>query len=414
MIFFLPLIILLLTMGQAHAYTTQTPEISGFNNRTMKLTGGSGGFSGGNYARTGTVLINGKTVPIPGSLKPSSTMGNIVKNALKLNPYKIAGTLAAAWLIEQGIEWFEDSKQWKKTDLSSPVPEYPDSSTWGHNKTGYSCYISSPTVTPGCDLRTAINQIVQKFWAGSTLNSYTYMGQLDANTRRYSISLTSPTGDPYTIQDDLIKGAPFSGTPSQPTVVMTDAEWNALADPMPTVGAELPTAEYLPEGVTIVEPPAYIPQTVTVGAPYTKADGSTAQPMAKISPAGDGQVTIDTYEQPLTNPDGTPVPSGTPSTDTTEQPEPPKDPCIENPGRLGCMEAGADEYALPKKEVAFTFTPEASPIGPGSCPAPISVLGQSLSYQPACDAMNMIKPLVLALSSMMAAYILLGAFKGGD
>lgn len=408
MTYLLPLILLLLTFcGQSHAFTTQTPEISGYNNRTMKLTGGSGGFAGGTYSRTGTVVINGKTVPIPGSLKPSSGMGNIIKNALKLNPYKIAGTLAAGWLIDQGLQWMEDTQQWVK---SSPASGPVEGKYWRVVYRDNAC----ATEGTNCTFDGAKSAYVATFKTFNAANnpSNEYWGPAVA------------TGDPTLFLVDFYyqengvgsyikEQVSFYSYGAAPDEVkpMTDAEWDALADPMPTVGAEAPLAPYLPEGVTIVEPPAYTPQTVTVGAPYTKPDGSTAQPMAKISPAGDGQVTTDTYEQPLTNPDGTPVPADAPINDIKEEPAPPKDPCIENPGRLGCMEAGTDEFAMPKSTVDFTFTPEASPIGAGSCPAPINVLGHTISYQPACDAMGMIRALIIAMSSLMAAYILIGAFK---
>ncbi|WP_425315633.1 virulence factor TspB C-terminal domain-related protein [Sulfurimicrobium lacus] len=58
----------------------------------------------------------------------------------------------------------------------------------------------------------------------------------------------------------------------------------------------------------------------------------------------------------------------------------------------------------------FSYTPEAAAFS-GSCPAPLSVLGRSLSFQPACDAMSLIKPLILGLASLMAGYILIGAFR---
>lgn len=388
MIYFLPLIMMLLTMGQAHAYTTQTPEISGFNNRTMKLTGGAGGFSGGTYSRTGTVIINGKTVPIPGSLKPSSGMGNIVKNALKLNPTKIALTLAAAWLIDQGLEWMGDTQGWTKNEEDTIQSNLPGAMTcqqlFGADEP--TCQYDNPPYT----------------W------SKTHPADLDEGA--YGCYFV---GSRAASNGSGVVGYAYSCTRPYPTkkVPMTDDDWLALPDPMPFVGDELPTAPYLPDGVTIVEPPAYIPETKTIGAPYTKADGSTAQPMAKITPVGDGQVAIDTYEQPLTNPDGTPVPTGTPPTDTTEQPALPKDPCTENPNRLGCMDAGDDQKDIPTNNVDFTFTPESSPLSAGSCPAPISVLGHTISYQPACDAMGMIRALIIAMSSLTAAYILIGAFK---
>lgn len=403
MIYFLPLIVLLLSFGQAHAYTTQTPEISGYNNRTMKLTGGSGGFSGGTYSRTGTVMINGKTVPIPGSLKPSTGMGAIVKNALKLNPYKIAGTLAAGWLIDQGLQWMDDSKQWVK---SAPAG-YPYGSLWYGGDQFGPC---GSTTGTGCGLEAAVNAAYlqnQPTWPKDYCN---YLG--GTGTRQYECGYTYSnsygTGTNTTIIYVYEKG-PAPATP----VPMTDADWNALADPMPTVGAELPTADYLPEGVTIVEPPAYIPQTVTVGAPYTKADGSTAQPMAKISPAGDGQVTIDTFEQPLTNPDATPVPTGTPTTDTKEDPPPPKDPCIENPQRLGCVDIGEApaDPEINKTPTPLTFNP-LNMGGNATCPATefltIGGAQMEVNYGVACGYASGLRPIVVAVAFLSALYIIFG------
>lgn len=161
----------------AHAYTTQTPEISGYNSRTMRLTGGSGGYSGGTYSRTGTVNINGKTVPIPGSLKPSLTMGSIVKNALKLNPYKIAGTLAAGWLIDQGLQWMEDQQQWQKKQATDG--EYYFGKTWanGYGPSGpggiNNCQSSDPV---GCTAETAAKE-AHKVLRGEAVNAVIQLSQ---------------------------------------------------------------------------------------------------------------------------------------------------------------------------------------------------------------------------------------------
>lgn len=105
----------------------------------------------------------------------------------------------------------------------------------------------------------------------------------------------------------------------------------------------------------------------------------------------------------------------TTETSTTPLPaEPPAevpDPCLENPDRIGCMNAGSHDELVKKKEFTFEYAAENAAFS-GSCPPPIVVLGHSLSFQPACDAMVMIRGIVLGMAAVASAFILIGAFTG--
>jgi hypothetical protein len=58
-----------------------------------------------------------------------------------------------------------------------------------------------------------------------------------------------------------------------------------------------------------------------------------------------------------------------------------------------------------------------SGLGAGACPAPIdvAVLGSSvsISWQPACDFVSMLRPILIAFAGIAAALILLGQRAGG-
>jgi hypothetical protein len=94
-----------------------------------------------------------------------------------------------------------------------------------------------------------------------------------------------------------------------------------------------------------------------------------------------------------TNPSGTPAPN-------------PDDACSVDPGRLGCIGLGEPPSdQVPKREVSVSF--EAEDIGlEAACPAPLSMgdAGQ-LSFQPACDAAVMARPVILAVAAFTALSI---------
>jgi hypothetical protein len=147
--------------------------------------------------------------------------------------------------------------------------------------------------------------------------------------------------------------------------------------------------------------------TVPVGEPYSKPDGSTAQPMAKISPNGD-MVTVDTYDQPLTDPQGNPLPDAAPQ-DTLE-PAPDPDICAKNPDSLMCAKLGTIPEAelVPTTELPIDAT-VTSVGGQGQCPANVSLPhGITWSYEPICNFASAIKPFILGFAWLTFAFIVAG------
>lgn len=96
--------------------------------------------------------------------------------------------------------------------------------------------------------------------------------------------------------------------------------------------------------------------------------------------------------------------------------EPDKTDCEKNPNSIGCSEFGSvDDSELERKELTGTVTP-IDMGGSGQCPAPLSstVLGQHIefSFDPACRFAGAMRPIVLVLAWLAAAYILSGAVRG--
>jgi len=377
------------------------PNVPGYSAASGSYRAPAGAFTAAanasSYGTSGVVNVAGKSITVPATLRMASNAGQFAKNAMRLNPWVLAGTLALPWLIDQAMTWDEVNQTWVVPDgaLQPLANGYP---VYLHDNGTSTCINVHDSETPGM---TSCYGIVASGHANSGVGgcpSVPCNGACD--------------GD---VNDFMIRWDPKSPFPSSCTATTagsrpaTDVDWDALPDPLSVVAPELPYAPYMPDGAPVEKPNYdFAPFSAPLGEPYTKPDGSTAQPMAKVSPNGDG-VTVDTYDQPLTNPDGTPVASPQPQ----DTPEPARDPCLDNPNRIGCMDAGTDNFALPEGTHNFAYTPEAD-VFSGSCPAPINVLGQTLSYQPACDAMTMIRPMVLGMAGLMSAFILFGAFRGGD
>lgn len=381
-----------------------TPISAGYTPSVGQLQGTapwpSGYVSGQGYNASGNLSIGGKPLTVPAKIPLASTAGSIVKNAMRMTPLGLAGTLAAGWLLDQGMEWVDD--QWMTTP---PLDS-------GNYLNGYYWRIGQPGIDrcaaadSTCGAVTAASEYLQRtLWSNPDVNSVTPVTCTVASstattatctsTHKYRTNTTPGTDTVY----------PTRGNPAifQP-VPATQDDWDALPDPSEVVAPELPGASYMPKGAP-VGTAQYTPGRYNVGQPYQAPDGSTKQTVANVTNNTNNTVTVTTYETTIINAAGEPVADPAPEPSETEMSE-----CEKHPETAGCKELGMDEFEVPKKTVEFTYTPEAS-IFTASCPSPITVLGNQLSYQPACDAMVMIKPVVLGMASIMAAYILFGAFR---
>ena len=90
--------------------------------------------------------------------------------------------------------------------------------------------------------------------------------------------------------------------------------------------------------------------------------------------------------------------------------------CVKNPGILACKDTNDPPPAetLPGKDHEVVVTPTPF-LNTASCPAPLSltVFGAtySISYQPLCDQMSIMRALVLAIAGVMAAFVLADSFR---
>lgn len=359
-----------------------TPSVSGYSPSSGTFSSPAGSFTmnaaNDGFVKPAVMNVGGRPVTIPANLRMAANAGAVVTGALKRTPWgAIAGTLAGAWLAEQGIEWIND--QWHITD--SPYP-------WSGYENCISAYKAGSCGVVAADIETRFPWGVG--WEQDTSVQIPKWGWKHANG---SYIATMQAQSTY--------------LPNQRP--MTDDDWNALPDPLAALGPELPYAPYLPEGVPVLDP-EYAPSTVPLGDPYTRPDGSTAQPMGKVSPAGDGAITLDTYDQPLTDPQGNPIQNPLPQ-DTQE---PDLSECQQHPNTIGCAEFGA----IPGPESLTTLQVPVSPTiipvgGAGSCPADIttSIYGLTWSYQPICDFASAIRPLIIGFAWLAFAYIVAGTVR---
>lgn len=378
-------IVCAMALSQASfAAITMTPTVEGYS-AGMFRPAVTPTVTNGAFDAVGKLFINGNTVTLPASLAPASNAASYAKNTLWSNPW-LTGLALLAWPASLSIGQDATPGSWSVTtagttggtysgyglgargcgngDVCASTREQVCSTVGGsYNSITWDCYVAYDTC-------------VSLGYTGCNVGSTT---QLYVGSRTWTVASTPSTSRPATLDDFL---------------ALPDPPIDALGDMAPQVGVP-------------VSPPFYLASDVPIGSPYTKPDGSTAQPRAKISPATNGQVTVATYDQPLTDASGNPVTNPAPQ----PTPDPVQDQCQKYPDSVGCATLGTDSFAVPTSSVPLSFTPEAAPFS-GTCPAPISVLGQSISFQSSCDAMTMIRPLVLAFAAVMAAFILLDTFRG--
>lgn len=232
----------------------------------------------------------------------------------------------------------------------------------------------------------------------------TSCAQQTATTYRCQISVQRHNGtytSGYTV--DVTK----TSNPASPSrLPVTQADFDALPDPSPTIAPELPDAPYMPHGAP-VDSPIYTDGRYPVGDPYKAPDGTTRQDHAHITnnTTINNSVTITMSSTVIQDAQGNPV-----TEPDTEQPPPEQTDCEKNPNTVGCSELGTLDGQPATGTFNLDFQPEADMLS-ATCPAPISVLGQSMSFQSACDAMVYIKPVVLVMASLLATFILFGSFR---
>lgn len=356
------------------------------------------------YGTSGKANIGGKALTIPARLPISSSAASVVKNALRLNPYVLIGSAALGYLTQNGIDL--QNGLWVKAAPNTNGNGY----LW-HNGSYSGAACSEPL--KACTISEAFE--ARKIRITSTFPGANSFSQISPSapclTTSCSLGLTykqTATGSFTNDYTNLVRaGLATSKLPA------TEADFNALPDPIPFLGSELPSAPYLPGGVP-VDNPKYSEVPIPMGEPYKAADGSTVQPMARVTnTTTNNVVNVSTYN--LTTIDSSGVPVVAPVPETTDEKQ---DQCEKYPDTLGCANLDipvAEDLA--KQTVPIALISPVSVGGVGSCPAPMtaSFLGQNVevAFTPLCIFADTLRPLVLAIAWLSAGLIFIGGVRNG-
>lgn len=366
-----------------------------------------------------TTNVGGQLVRMSASYRFAANAPLYAARAIFLNPYVAAGVGIAAWLAASKLSWDSASKQWVKA---------PDGDGYEYSSADNLWYSSAQAA---CAAGLAYQQ------AQGRMHKQIVADGVDMVQNRCIYRWSY--GGTYAGQGAFIKRAV---PPGQSTPV-TQAQFESILNPanqvgwpMPsTVPLELPPGTALPVEQPFINPapgesPAHRPMFVPSGNPVPNpnfnpelAPGPGNQPFiqpgVRIVPtptaSNPWQVSLEPVDRPVASAEPSPDPTVEQGPGSEDKPREEKsDLCEKYPDILACQKLDQpEEEKLKTVESQFEFTPESGFSGAGVCPAPINVAlgGQqfSISWQPFCNSLSMIRPLVLAFAWLAAAFIILGA-----
>lgn len=390
-------------------------------------------YSGGAVRANAILNVGGKAVTVPAAMRMASNAGRIAAAAIYLHPGLRTIAAVATWLGVAGFVYDVSSGLWKRID---PDAVKSDGLIWYPFPGNYG--VSSASADEACRVRIAFEAPNFK-----TLN---FTGYDAANYRCNASGTQKFDGSPVTTYYPIdfspggacpagwyVTGAGCVQTPPMKPVSQPEFEQMVPdARPMPP---ELPGVVW--PAAWPVEVPEIQPTFIPTGSPVknpaydpskpTSPDNQPwVQPGVKVTPApaanAPWQVNLQPVNRPVEGPTASPDPVvdpvPNPGTDSTDKPrEPEKDErdfCDKHPDVLACqkMDEPEDPGKLKVQEVDFNFKPESGFAGSASCPAPTTVVVHgnviSISWQPFCNSLDMIKPFLLAMAWLSAAFIMLG------
>ena len=182
------------------------------------------------------------------------------------------------------------------------------------------------------------------------------------------------------------------------------------------------------QGKNDLKPKATIKHNVTptVGPPTTSTttnpDGTTTTTSTQStytgseSGTGMGNHVVNITNTTTTNVTNNGNTTTTTTTEAANAPAPTKSACQENPNAVGCQELGeVPDVELERKELEGSVMP-VSVGGEGQCPAPLTanVGGQhvEMTFEPVCRVATGVRPVVIVVAWLAAAYILAGVVRG--
>lgn len=434
---------LFLCITNANAAYTQANPPAGWSGGT-----GAGGFwdtgsrntvsfssNGRVLVKNATVNLGGRSVALNAALKLSQNAPKVAAATLFANPALAAGIRVAGWLATAGLVYNSLTGLWEKDE-----PEEGSSPSDGY----YWCssyFNSIPLQNCSPQFRFLTSSEAVSFLYKSCSVYFNYLTKGTCSISGLSVS-ASWGGTPRTV---TVKKSVSSSCPPGyyvlPSGECTDSIKRVFDEtrfveeitknPMPyEVPQEIP-ARY-PVGQPEIEPafspsgnPKPNPQYDPLKEP-SKDNLPWIQQGVKLEPSPTidqpWRVDVRPVDRPVPGPEPSPddvIPEpkpdeGTAPGDRPKDQEQPPDLCEKHPDILACqvVEMGEPEKPEALREIPIdaTFQIEGGFNSGGSCPsfpAVGSLSGGQISWQPFCDSLSMIKPLVLAFAWFLAVFIIL-------
>ncbi|WP_341679538.1 virulence factor TspB C-terminal domain-related protein [Comamonas thiooxydans] len=390
-------------------------------------------YSGGAVRANAILNVGGKAVTVPAAMRMASNAGRIAAAAIYLHPGLRTIAVVANWIGLAGFVYNVASGLWERIDPNASVSD------------GYSYSVDgSPqfqSVREACLYALNTNFGGQGYKFDGARDGHCYMSGGPNNIKDFGFAryYQGPANTSCPAGWFVTGGGCAQVPPGVPVKIEEFVESVPDARPMPP---ELPGVVW--PAAWPVEVPEIQPMFVPTGAPVknpsydpskpTSPDNQPwVQPGVKVTPApgtnAPWQVNLQPVNRPVEGPtaspdpvvDPVPNPGTDPGAESTDKPrEPEKDErdfCDKHPDVIACqkMDEPEDPGELKTKAVDLDFQVQSGYAGSAVCPAPMTyeAFGHvlSLSWQPFCDSLAMVKNLLLAFAWISAAFILLGAKK---
>lgn len=428
---------LLLGAGAAHAFYAELPAPAGFSGSAgaWKFAPSAGQQAFGQWIHQQGALklpIPGTTATMPAAYKLAANAPRIAAAAIFMNPYVRTGVAIASWLVVGKFFWDESVKQWKKTTDKEELVEAFEYSKSGHN-------VWFPSANAACVAWvSSINGNGGFYTSGGSASGLTCNFSISVNQKDWFSDSTPlekrpvpcPAGWTLTPAGCLLK------TSEVKTVTQPEFEDGLAPLPMPErVPFELPPNSPLPIDPPVINPepgpnpqprPLFVPTGNPVPNPQYDPNSPPGpnnqpyvQPGVRVNPSPTPSEPWRVDLQPVNRPVSSPEPMPEPDSEPPENPDKPSeeqlDFCAKNPDVLACQkldEPNSEE--LPASEKPISISPDSGwGADNASCPAPkqITVQGRAIPipFDLFCTWATGMRPIIIAMAWLSAAFILLGA-----
>lgn len=430
-------------MGAATPSITQVPGVAGVFNF------GAAANSGSMKVKAGTVLTNaalnvaGQLITVPVAMRTAANAASFAAEYSFGNPWLFVGVLAGTaimshWdmqdLFIQGQSTDPSNAKWMKNIKSSQ--EQCTINLNGSIVTAGSCaeaLTNDLAITNGklnnvesVNCPTSLTNNVPCTWTGKR-SWFGFSPIFQVATQMASVPGGAPPRpatlpdfsktDP--LSDEAIKALPIPLPIDQP-ILNPDPALDPAATPYAPRPYFVPTGDPVPtsDPNTFNQPGVRIVPSPTPTDPWRVDIQPQTLPQTSATPKTPDQLNPSTNPanpSPATNPSAKPDTPGLcdqyPNIEACAPAK--KEFCEAHPDSLICKDLDVpDETPIPETNKSISVTPDSGWLsGTGSCPASIKLKagGAEFSYKPYCDFLSGLRPVLIAVAWLSAAFILIGA-----